>query len=299
MMSDGMKSLSGIIIKSTGGFYYVEVADVVYECKARGIFRKKNNSPRVGDIVNISVPDDGYCSIDEIHPRKNSLKRPPLANIDILVIVVSTVEPSPNYLVIDKMTAAAVDNEIEPVVVVSKSDLKPGEELLSVYNKAGIKAFSYSADNKASIDAVKDYLKGKVSAFTGNSGVGKSTLLNALYPELELETGEISEKLGRGRHTTRTVELFKIGDGYVADTPGFSTVDLERYNMIDKENIMFCFPEFKEYLTSCQFTSCSHTCEKGCEIIKAVNEGKISESRHQSYVAMYNEVKDIKQWQKK
>lgn len=299
MMSDGMKSLSGIIIKSTGGFYYVEVADVVYECKARGIFRKKNNSPRVGDIVNISVPDDGYCSIDEIHPRKNSLKRPPLANIDILVIVVSTVEPSPNYLVIDKMTAAAVDNEIEPVVVVSKSDLKPGEELLSVYNKAGIKAFSYSADYKASIDAVKDYLKGKVSAFTGNSGVGKSTLLNALYPELELETGEISEKLGRGRHTTRTVELFKIGDGYVADTPGFSTVDLERYNMIDKENIMFCFPEFKEYLTSCQFTSCSHTCEKGCEIIKAVNEGKISESRHQSYVAMYNEVKDIKQWQKK
>ncbi len=299
MMSDGMKSLSGIIIKSTGGFYYVEVADVVYECKARGIFRKRNNSPRVGDIVNISVPDDGYCSIDEIQTRKNSLKRPPLANIDILVIVVSTVEPAPNYLVIDKMTAAAVDNGIEPVVVVSKSDLKPGKELLSVYNKAGIKAFSYSSDNKASIEAVKDYLKGKVSAFTGNSGVGKSTLLNALYPELELETGEISEKLGRGRHTTRTVELFKIGDGYVADTPGFSTVDLERYNMIDKENIMFCFPEFKEYLTSCQFTSCSHTCEKGCEIIKAVNEGKISESRHQSYVAMYNEVKDIKQWQKK
>lgn len=299
MMSDGMKSISGIIIKSTGGFYYVEVADVVYECKARGIFRKRNNSPRVGDIVNISVPDDGYCSIDEIQPRKNSLKRPPLANIDILVIVVSTVEPAPNYLVIDKMTAAAVDNGIEPVVVVSKSDLKPGKELLSVYNKAGIKAFSYSSDNKASIEAVKDYLKGKVSAFTGNSGVGKSTLLNALYPELDLETGEISEKLGRGRHTTRTVELFKIGDGYVADTPGFSTVDLERYNMIDKENIMFCFPEFKEYLTSCQFTSCSHTCEKGCEIIKAVNEGKISESRHQSYVAMYNEVKDIKQWQKK
>lgn len=294
-----MKSLSGIIIKSTGGFYYVEVADVIYECKARGIFRKKNNSPRVGDIVTISVPEDGYCSIDEIRPRKNSLKRPPLANIDILVIVVSTVEPSPNYLVIDKMTAAAVDNEIEPVIVVSKSDLKPGGELLSVYKKAGIKAFSYSSDNKASVDAVKDYLKDKVSAFTGNSGVGKSTLLNVLYPDLKLETGEISEKLGRGRHTTRTVELFKIGDGYVADTPGFSTVDLERYNMIDKENIMFCFPEFKEYLTSCRFTSCSHTCEKGCEIIKAVNEGKISESRHQSYVSMYNEVKDIKQWQKK
>ncbi len=294
-----MSNLNGIVIKSTGGFYYVEAANVVYECKARGIFRKKNNSPRVGDRVKITVPEDGYCSIDEIEQRKNSLKRPPLANIDILVIVVSTVEPSPNYLVIDKMTAAAVDNEIEPVIVVSKSDLKNGDDLLNIYNKSGIKAFTYLADDKSSIDTIKAYLKDKISAFTGNSGVGKSTLLNALYPELELETGEISEKLGRGRHTTRTVELFKIEDGYVADTPGFSTVDLERYNMIDKENIMYCFPEFKDYLTTCQFTSCSHTCEKGCEILRAVKEGKICESRHQSYVAMYNEVKDIKQWQKK
>lgn len=294
-----MKSLNGIILKSTGGFYYVEVADVVYECKARGIFRKKNNSPRVGDRVKISVPEDGYCSIDEIFPCKNSLKRPPLANIDLLVIVVSTVEPSPNYLVIDKMTAAAVDNDIEPVIVVSKSDLKPSDELVAVYKKAGIKAFSYSSESPEDAKKIKELLKGKISAFTGNSGVGKSTLLNILYPSLELETGEISEKLGRGRHTTRTVELFKIDGGYVADTPGFSTVDLERYNMIDKENIMFCFPEFKEYLTTCQFTSCSHTCEKGCAIIKAVKEGKISESRHNSYISMYNEVKDIKQWQKK
>lgn len=294
-----MKSLNGIILKSTGGFYYVEAADVVYECKARGIFRKKNNSPKVGDRVKITVPEDGYCSIDEIEQRKNTLKRPPLSNIDLLVIVVSTVEPSPNYLVIDKMTAAAVDNDIQPVIVVSKSDLKAGGELLDIYKKAGIKAFSCSKDDEISIAAVKSYLTGKISAFTGNSGVGKSTLLNALYPELKLETGEISEKLGRGRHTTRTVELFKVGGGYVADTPGFSTVDLERYNMIDKENIMFCFPEFREYLTTCKFTSCSHTCEKGCEIIKAVKEGKISPSRHESYVAMYNEVKDIKQWQKK
>lgn len=294
-----MKSLNGIILKSTGGFYYVEVADVVYECKARGIFRKKNNSPRVGDRVKITVPEDGYCSIDEIFPRKNSLKRPPLANIDLLVIVVSTMEPSPNYLVIDKMTAAAVDNDIEPVIVVSKSDLKPSDELVAVYKKAGIKAFSYSSESPEDAKKIKELLKGKISAFTGNSGVGKSTLLNILYPSLELETGEISEKLGRGRHTTRTVELFKIDGGYVADTPGFSTVDLERYNMIDKENIMFCFPEFKEYLTTCQFTSCSHTCEKGCAIIKAVKEGKISESRHNSYISMYNEVKEIKQWQKK
>ncbi len=294
-----MDSLYGIILKSTGGFYYVEAADVVYECKARGIFRKRNNSPKVGDKVKITVPDDGYSSIDEILPRKNTLKRPPLSNIDILVIVVSTVEPSPNYLVIDKMTAAAVDNDIEPVIVVSKSDLKSSDELEAVYAKAGIKVFSYSSEIPGSASGIKEYLSGKISAFTGNSGVGKSTLLNTLYPELELETGEISEKLGRGRHTTRTVELFKIGGGYVADTPGFSTVDLERYNIIDKENIMFCFPEFKDYLTACQFTSCSHTCEKGCAIIKAVEDGIISKSRHQSYVSMYDEVKDIKQWQKK
>lgn len=294
-----MKTFSGIILKSTGGFYYVEVADVVYECKARGIFRKKNNSPKAGDRVKITVPEDGYCSIDEIYKRKNSLRRPPLANIDILVIVVSTVEPSPNYLVIDKMTAAAVDNDIEPLIVVSKSDLKSPEELLSTYRRSGIKVFSYSKNEPESALKIKEILKGKISAFTGNSGVGKSTLLNMLYPKLKLETGEISEKLGRGRHTTRTVELFKIDGGYVADTPGFSTVDLKRYNMIDKDNIQFCFPEFKEYLTSCQFTSCSHTCEKGCAIISAVNEGKIAKSRHQSYVAMYDEVKDIKEWQKK
>ncbi len=294
-----MDSLYGIILKSTGGFYYVEAADVVYECKARGIFRKRNNSPKVGDKVKITVPDDGYCSIDEILPRKNTLKRPPLSNIDILVIVVSTVEPSPNYLVIDKMTAAAVDNDIEPVIVVSKSDLRSADELKAVYAKAGIKVFSYSSEIPGSACGIKEYLEKKVSAFTGNSGVGKSTLLNTLYPELELETGEISEKLGRGRHTTRTVELFKIDGGYVADTPGFSTVDLERYNIIDKDNIMFCFPEFKDDLTECQFTSCSHTCEKGCAIIKAVGDGVISKSRHQSYVSMYEEVKDIKQWQKK
>ena len=294
-----MSNINGIILKSTGGFYYVEAAGDIYECKARGIFRKKNNSPRVGDRVEISVPDDGYCAIEKILPRKNTLRRPPLANIDMLVIVVSTVDPAPNYLVIDKMTAAAVDNEIEPVVVISKSDLKSGDELCETYRKAGIKAFQYSPENAESVDEIKKLLDGKISAFTGNSGVGKSTLLNILYPDLELETGEISEKLGRGRHTTRTVELFKIGGGYVADTPGFSTVDLERYNMIDKDNIQFCFPEFKEYLTTCQFTSCSHTCEKGCSIISAVKDGKISESRHKSYVAMYDEVKDIKEWQRK
>lgn len=294
-----MNKLDGILLKVLGGFYYVETADGIYECKARGIFRKKNNSPLAGDMVTISLPNEGYPVIEEIKPRKNSLKRPPLANIDTLVIVCSTLNPSPNTLVIDKMTATAVDNGIEPVIVISKSDLKSGHELAEIYKKSGIKVFEYSNDNLDSALKIKPIFKNKVTAFTGNSGVGKSTLLNLLYPELHIETGEVSEKLGRGRHTTRCVELYKLDGGYIADTPGFSTVDIERYNLINKDNIQFCFPEFKDYLSDCKFTSCSHTCEQGCAVIDAVKSGVISKSRHKSYVAMYNEVKDIKEWQLK
>ena len=294
-----MTQLDGIIIKGIGGFYYVEVADEIFECKARGIFRKKNNSPLVGDRVKISVPEDGFASIDHIYERKNKLIRPALANIDTLIIVCSTVEPVPNSLVIDKMVATAIDNDIEPVIVISKTDLKSGDDIADIYRKAGIKTFVYSVENQNAVDEIKLLLKNKITAFTGNSGVGKSTLLNILYPTLNLETGVISDKLGRGRHTTRTVELFKFDGGYVADTPGFSTVDLERFNIIHKDNIQFCFPEFQEYLTTCKFVSCSHTCEKGCSIIEAVENGLISKSRHNSFVAMYNEVKDIKEWQRK
>lgn len=294
-----MDTLNGIILKCIGGFYYVEAADSIYECKARGIFRQKNNSPKAGDRVEIFLPKEGYASIENILPRKNSLRRPPLANIDILVIVVSTADPAPNTLVIDKMTAAACDNDIEPVIAVSKSDLKSGSELVEIYKKAGIRTFEYTCEMPDTALKLKPLLKGKTTAFTGNSGVGKSTLLNILYPHLDLDTGIISEKLGRGKHTTRAVELFKVDGGYVADTPGFAAVDLERYNMIDKDNLQFCFPEFKDYLTKCKFVSCSHTCEKGCSIIDAVTRGVISESRHKSYIAMYNEVKDIKDWQMK
>ena len=294
-----MKCIDGIILKGIGGFYYVEAANTIYECKARGIFRKKNNSPLAGDNVRISIPNEGFPAIEEIYPRRNSLRRPPLANIDTLVIVCSTVDPTPNTIVIDKMTAAAVDNDIEPVIVISKSDLKSGTELADIYRKSGFRVFEYSSNDINSALEIRPIFKDKITAFAGNSGVGKSTLLNTLYPQLSLDTGEISEKLGRGRHTTRTVELYKLDGGYIADTPGFSTVDIERFNMIEKDNIQYCFPEFKDYLTKCKFTSCSHTCEKGCCIIDAVNRGEIPESRHKSYVAMYNEVKDIKKWQLK
>lgn len=293
-----MKTLSGIIIKITGGFYYVEVDDCVYECKARGVFRKRGCTPLVGDYVDIEIPDnDGYSSIISIKERKNSLVRPALANLDVLVIVSSVVEPVVNTYIIDKMISAAVDKGIEPVVVFSKTDIQDCFEYLEIYKKSGIKAIEYSSVNKKGIDEIKDVLAGKISAFSGNSGVGKSTLLNALFPELKLKTGEISDKLGRGRHTTRTVELFKCFGGYVADTPGFSTVDLDRYEIIKKDNLQFCFPEFSDFINKCKFTSCAHLCEKGCAVIAAVEEGIIPKSRHDSYVKMYNEVKDIKDWQ--
>ena len=286
-------------MKSVGGFYYVRCGETEYECKARGSFRKKDDSPVVGDRVEILVPDDGFCALDSILPRRNKLRRPALANIDALVIVCSTVDPKPNYTVIDKMTAAAVNNSMTPVVAVSKNDIQNGDEIAEIYRGSGIEVFQCSPDNTEEAQRLRGFLRGKISAFTGNSGVGKSTLLNYLFPGLELQTGQISTKLGRGRHTTRVVELFDLDGCFVADTPGFSTVDLERYEMIDKEQLQYCFPEFERYLGRCRFTSCAHICEKGCAVLEAVKNGEINPSRHKSYVAMYDEVKDIKAWQRK
>ena len=287
-------------MKSIGGFYYVRSGEKEYECKARGSFRKKGSSPVVGDRVVFSVPDDdGYCAIEEILPRKNKLLRPALCNIDALVIVCSTVEPLPNFQVIDKMTAAAVNNRMEPVIVVSKNDIKNGDEVARIYRSAGFEVFQCAPGDSRETARLLAFLQGKVTAFIGNSGVGKSTLLNSLFPTLSLRTGQISEKLGRGRHTTRVVELFALEGCYVADTPGFSTVDLQRYEIIDKNELQYCFPEFEPYLGQCQFTSCAHVCEKGCAVLEALRGGSIEPSRHDSYVAMYNEVKDIRHWQLK
>ena len=290
-------SMTGVITKITGGFYYVEAAGDVYECKARGVFRKRGITPLVGDTVDITVPEDGYCSVDTIHERKNALIRPAVANLDQLVIVSSVLEPKANLYLIDKMTAAAVHKGIEPVVVFTKTDLAPADDLSAIYRKVGIPSFVYSAVDNRGLDEIRDVLTGKISAFCGNSGVGKSTLMNALCPDLGLATGEISDKLGRGRHTTRTVELFKEHGGYIADTPGFSTVDIERFELIRKDELKFAFPEFEEYFGTCRFNSCNHVCEKGCRVIEAVENGIIPKSRHESYVRMYEEVKDVKEWE--
>ena len=295
-----MEQKQGLLMKSIGGFYYVRCDEKEYECKARGSFRKKGSSPLVGDRVIFSVPeDDGFCAIEAILPRKNKLKRPALCNIDALVIVCSTVNPLPNFTVIDKMTAAAVNNHMEPIIVVSKNDIKNGDEVARIYRHAGLEVFQCAADGEDESDRLLALLQGKVTAFIGNSGVGKSTLLNRLFPGLSQQTGQISEKLGRGRHTTLVVELFALEGCYVADTPGFSTVDLQRYEMIDKNDLQHCFPEFEPYLGECMFTSCAHLCEKGCRVLEALADGEIEKTRHNSYVTMYNEVKDIKHWQLK
>lgn len=295
-----MNMEQGLIVKGIGGFYYVEVADTIYECKARGIFRKDGITPFVGDHVRISIASNNTCTIEEILPRRNSLVRPPVANIDQLFIVTSVCDPAPNPLIIDKTIAAAEDKEIEPIVLLSKTDLQRCDWLQEVYRLAGIQVLQISSVTGEGAEEVKKMLSGKISAFTGNSGVGKSSLLNCLDEKFHLQTGETSKKLGRGRHTTRQVELLKLDcGGYVADTPGFSSIDVERYDIIKKENLQFCFREFGPYLNKCKFPSCSHTCEKGCAVIEAVQNGKIHESRHESYVSMYNDVKNIKEWQTK
>ena len=290
--------LNGIIIKGIGGFYCVEAAGEVYECKARGAFRKKKITPLAGDNVTITVREGRENTIDEINDRKNFLLRPPVANIDTLIIVSSIKEPVPSLLVIDKMTAIAVDKGIKPCVVFSKSDLGDTSEYEEVYKKAGIDVASVCCKTGEGIEDVKEMIGDGITVFTGNTGVGKSSLLNCIDERFSLATGEISDKLGRGRHTTREVTLYHIGNGLVADTPGFSSLDIEQTSdVILKENLPFCFPEFQDYLGKCKFTSCSHTVEKGCVILDALKSGLIDKNRHESYVSMYNDVKDLKDWQ--
>lgn len=292
--------MRAVIVKAIAGFYYAKADGEVYECKARGVFRKNEITPLVGDFAEIETTENGKGVIKSIVDRKNFLERPPVANADRLWIVVSTVDPRPNTLVIDRLCAIAEDREIEPIVVVSKTDLADPSEILDIYKKSGIETFLVCCKNGEGVDSVKKRLCGGINVFTGNSGVGKSSLLNIIDPQLGLKTGEISEKLGRGRHTTRHAELFELeGGGYVCDTAGFSSVDCETSGFIVKENLQFDFREFAPFIGKCKFSSCTHTCEKGCEICRAVERGEISKSRHDSYVALYKEAEAVKDWQRK
>ena len=287
--------MNGIIIKAIAGFYYVDTGDTVIECKARGKFRK-GLSPLTGDKVEISVQDNAG-TIERIFDRKNALVRPPLANLDLLFIIASTGDPAPNYFVIDKLTVYAEHCGITPVIVANKPDIAPPDELLEIYKSAGYRTIRASGNNGDGAGEIRDMINGRICAFTGNSGVGKSSILNHIMPSLSLETAHTSKKLGRGRHTTRHTELFRCGGGYIADTPGFSSFELQDELFIRKESIANCFPEFEPFIGECKFTSCSHTGEKGCAISSAAKDGRIAKSRFESYVRMYRDAAKIPEWE--
>lgn len=285
----------GVVLKGVGGFYSVRLGERMIACSARGKFRKDRITPYAGDRVRFTADANDEGRLLEILPRRNFLTRPPLANLDKLFIVCSMADPRPNPLILDKTIAAAELQGIEPVLVFTKTDLSAPDALLGIYQAAGFHC--YTAENGVCGEDLRAELEGCVSAFTGNSGVGKSTLLNAILPGLAQETGETSRKLGRGRHTTRQVELFEVNGGYVADTPGFSAMDMERYVPLTAAELPGGFREFEPYLDACRFTSCTHTVERGCAVLDAVKAGKISRSRLESYIAMYNEVKEVREWQ--
>jgi ribosome biogenesis GTPase len=289
----------GIIVKGIGGFYYVDTADGLIECKARGKFRKTVGKPIIGDRVTLEIqPEDGTGYLLEIAPRRNSLIRPAVANLDLLVAVASAAPPVTDPFLIDKVTAIAVHKDIDVLVVLNKTDLDPGDTLYQIYQQSGIPVMRVSALTGEGIDALRAYIHGKVSAFAGNSGVGKSSVLNRLDEGFSAEVGAISDRIGRGKHTTRHVELHPVaGGGYIADTPGFSTFETEQMDLVLAEDLQYAFPEFAPYLGECKFTGCAHVKEKGCAVCAAVEAGKIAKSRHQSYVKLYESVKGLKEWE--
>lgn len=284
--------MTGIVYKSIGGFYYVKTADgALVECKPRGIFRKTGQKPVAGDHV-VLAEENGTVTLDEILPRKNVFVRPPVANVDQFVVVASTAQPSANFLVIDKLCAIAIDNNAAPLLVVTKTDLAPAASFAKAYAQSGIPFLAVNAETGEGIAALRQHLAGKFSVLCGNSGVGKSTLMNVLLPGLARETAEISQKLGRGRHTTREVEVFEFDGGLLADTPGFASLDLQRAAPIAKENLQFAFPEIEKAMQGCRFTGCAHIAEQGCAVRQAVEKGEISQSRYQSYATLYQQAKE-------
>lgn len=288
--------MNGYIVKGIGGFYYVKTPEGIVECKARGIFRKQKLTPVAGDEVTLET-ENGAAVIAQIALRKNVFVRPPVANLDVLFLVASTTQPTPSTLVLDKLSAIAVDKDVQPVLVCTKSDLAETEFLQRAYERSTLPFIRIDYADGSGLDEVKGWIDGRLCAFCGNSGVGKSTLLNALLPELGQQTAAISQKLGRGRHTTREVTIFEAFGGRVADTPGFASLDTGRACYIPKERLELAFPEFGPYLGKCQFTGCSHRAEKGCAVRAALEAGALSQTRYDSYTAMYNEVKDIKAWE--
>lgn len=292
--------MTGTIVKALSGFYYVDVGAEreLVTCRGRGKLRHQKIKPLVGDHVDITVSPDGTGMVDEVLPRTNQFQRPMVANMEQLVILASEAIPVTDPFLIDRMISLAEYKGCEPIICFNKWDLEPADQLVELYRSAGFQTFAISARTGEGLAQLLEVLHGKISAFTGNSGVGKSSVLNALCPQFHLEVGQVSEKLGRGRHTTRHVELFRVGGGLVADTPGFSAFDVEQMELIPKEKLADTFREFRPYLEQCRFVGCAHLKERGCAVRQAVEDGVISPSRYQSYARLYEQVKSRPQWEK-
>lgn len=289
--------MTGRIVKALSGFYYVDLGDgSVIPCRGRGKLRHQRITPLVGDRVEITVTEDGTGMVDAVHPRKNQFQRPAVANIDQMVIVCSGAVPVTDPFLIDRMAAMAEWKNCEPLIVFNKCDLERADELTALYRRAGFVTLQVSAETREGVESLAAAISDKVSAFTGNSGVGKSSILNALQPGFGLEVGEVSEKLGRGRHTTRHVELFPVAGGLVADTPGFSSFDVEQLEAIPKGELAAAFREFAPHLNGCRFQGCAHVKERGCAVRKAMELGEIAPSRYRSYVRLYEQAKELPDW---
>ncbi len=285
---------TGRIIKGIGGFYYVDDGKSVITCRACGKLRKLRIVPYVGDIVDVEIQSDSTGYVVKIHDRSNLMKRPPVANLDAIAIVVSEAPPKTDTYFIDKIISMANLKGIKVCIVINKCDVDFGENLFEIYSKVNVDVFRVSALNGEGIECLNDFIRGKFVAFTGNSGVGKSSLINRIVPELGLETGNINEKIGRGKHTTRQVEIIKaFEDSWIADTPGFSVFDIAVQENVSSETLEDLFPEFADYKDECRYVGCSHTKEADCAVSEAVGNGKISQSRYNSYCKLYEELSKI------
>lgn len=290
----------GRIEKALSGFYYVNTGGETLQCRARGKFRREGLSPLVGDWVQVRELGNGEGFVEAVEARRNQFARPAAANIDQLVILASAAIPVTEPYLIDRIASIAALKGCQVLLCLNKCDLDSADELYDIYSRSAIPVLRVSAVTGQGLDALREAIRGKLSAFTGNSGVGKSSVLNALLPSLALPVGEVSKALGRGRHTTRHVELFSLGeDTYIIDTPGFSSFDTAEMDLALKQHLPDTFPEFAPYVSDCRFAGCTHTKEKGCRVLQAVKDGLIPASRHRSYVRLYDELKDVKEWQQK
>lgn len=291
--------MTGRIIQAISGYYDVQTEHGALRCRARGHFRKDRITPLTGDLVEVTK-EKGMGMVERILPRKNSFVRPAVANLDALVVFCANVNPVTEPFLIDRVCAIAGNQEVPVILCINKTDLDPAQELRRIYENAGFQVILTSAQTGEGVEELRGAIRGKLTAFTGNSGVGKSSILNCLAPDLRLQTGEVSEKLGRGRHTTRCVSLYCLeADTYVADTPGFSSFDTDQMEIILKENLQYAFQDFAPYVGCCQFADCAHLKEPGCAVTKALAEGKLEKSRYQSYVRLYEKAKEIKTWELK